>query len=57
MEENRKNDQKIQDVFDYRLEVVFPEEWLDMVLEFDKLCRRREEIFTREGKVKPVRLG
>ena len=31
-------------------------EWLDLVLEFDKLCRSREETFAREGKVKPIRL-
>jgi len=33
-----------------------PEEWLDLVLEFDKLCRRREEIFAQEGEVKSIRL-
>lgn len=33
-----------------------PEEWLDLVLEFDKLCRQREETFEQEGKVKPIRL-
>lgn len=33
-----------------------PEEWLDLVLEFDKLCRGREETFSREGKVKQIRL-
>lgn len=34
-----------------------PEEWLDLVLEFDKLCRRREEDYAREGKVKRIPLG
>lgn len=34
-----------------------PEEWLDLVLEFDKLCRQREETYTREGNAKPVRLN
>lgn len=33
-----------------------PEEWQDFVLEFDRLCRRREEIFAWEGKVKRILL-
>ena len=33
-----------------------PEEWLDLVLEFDKLCRQREEVFSLSGYVKPIRL-
>ena len=33
-----------------------PEEWLDLVLEFDKLCRRREEAYVREGKAQRIRL-
>ena len=33
-----------------------PEEWLDLVLEFDRMCRGREEDFAREGTVKPIRL-
>ena len=33
-----------------------PEEWLDLVLEFDQLCHRREETYNREGKAKPIRL-
>ena len=33
-----------------------PEEWLDLVLEFDKLCRSREETFARAGKCKPIRM-
>ena len=33
-----------------------PEEWLDLVLEFDKLCRKREESYRSAGWVKPIRL-
>lgn len=33
-----------------------PEEWRDLVLEFDKLCRQREDTFAQEGKVIPIRL-
>ena len=33
-----------------------PEEWLDLVLEFDKRCRQREDAYVREGNVKRIRL-
>lgn len=33
-----------------------PEDWLDFVLEFDRLCRKREEEYARNGFVKPIRL-
>ena len=36
---------------------LLPPHWLDMVLEFDTLCRRREEEFRKTGTVKPVRLA
>ena len=35
---------------------LLPPDWLDMIPEFDRLCRSREEEFRKTGSVAPVRL-